>query len=67
VMLGFIIGYRVLCFVILWFRCYRRRWNCSSAFCSCFYCFYSIFFEDQASLHNLSTLLVYLHVIISKR
>ncbi|KAF9672752.1 hypothetical protein SADUNF_Sadunf11G0077000 [Salix dunnii] len=25
VMLGFIIGYRVLCFVILWFRCYRRR------------------------------------------
>ncbi|KAJ6724531.1 ABC TRANSPORTER G FAMILY MEMBER 28 [Salix viminalis] len=25
VMLGFIVGYRVLCFVILWFRCYRRR------------------------------------------
>ncbi|KAJ6894202.1 ABC transporter G family member 10-like [Populus alba x Populus x berolinensis] len=25
VMLGFIIGYRVLCFVILWFRCSRRR------------------------------------------
>lgn len=25
VMLGFIIGYRVLCFLILWFRCYRTR------------------------------------------
>ncbi|KAJ7014623.1 ABC transporter G family member 10-like [Populus alba x Populus x berolinensis] len=25
VMLGFIIGYRVLCYVILWFRCYTRR------------------------------------------
>uniref|UniRef100_A0A6N2NLA7 ABC transporter domain-containing protein n=1 Tax=Salix viminalis TaxID=40686 RepID=A0A6N2NLA7_SALVM len=25
VMFGFIIGYRVLCFVILWFRCCRRR------------------------------------------
>ncbi|RYR50649.1 hypothetical protein Ahy_A07g037276 isoform A [Arachis hypogaea] len=25
VMLGFIIGYRVLCFCILWFRCYRTR------------------------------------------
>ncbi|KAK7244196.1 hypothetical protein RIF29_39014 [Crotalaria pallida] len=25
VMLGFIMGYRVLCFLILWFRCYRAR------------------------------------------
>ncbi|XP_059661437.1 ABC transporter G family member 10 [Cornus florida] len=25
VMLGFIIGYRVLCFLILWYRCYRIR------------------------------------------
>lgn len=25
VMLGFIIGYRVLCFLILWYRCYRTR------------------------------------------
>ncbi|KAE9585151.1 putative phosphonate-transporting ATPase [Lupinus albus] len=25
VMLGFIVGYRVLCFFILWFRCYRTR------------------------------------------
>ncbi|KAK3012503.1 hypothetical protein RJ639_007989 [Escallonia herrerae] len=25
VMLGFITGYRVLCFLILWFRCYRTR------------------------------------------
>lgn len=25
VMLGFIVGYRVLCFLILWFRCYRTR------------------------------------------
>uniref|UniRef100_A0A803QHE6 ABC transporter domain-containing protein n=1 Tax=Cannabis sativa TaxID=3483 RepID=A0A803QHE6_CANSA len=25
VMLGFIVGYRVLCFLILWYRCYRTR------------------------------------------
>ncbi|KAI3856455.1 hypothetical protein MKW98_008907 [Papaver atlanticum] len=25
VMLGFIFGYRVLCFLILWYRCYRTR------------------------------------------
>lgn len=25
VMLGFIVGYRVLCFLILWYRCYRNR------------------------------------------
>lgn len=25
VMLGFIVGYRVLCFLILWYRCYRSR------------------------------------------
>lgn len=25
VMLGFIVGYRVLCFLILWYRCYRAR------------------------------------------
>ncbi|KAF3442429.1 hypothetical protein FNV43_RR16345 [Rhamnella rubrinervis] len=25
VMFGFIIGYRVLCFLILWYRCYRTR------------------------------------------
>lgn len=25
VMLGFVLGYRVLCFLILWFRCYRTR------------------------------------------
>ncbi|KAL5565197.1 hypothetical protein UlMin_028361 [Ulmus minor] len=25
VMLGFIVGYRVLCFLILWYRCYRKR------------------------------------------
>ena len=25
VMLGFVIGYRVLCFVFLWFRCHRMR------------------------------------------
>lgn len=25
VMLGFIIGYRVLCFIILWFRCHKTR------------------------------------------
>ncbi|WOK91376.1 hypothetical protein Cni_G00067 [Canna indica] len=25
VMLGFVCGYRILCFLILWFRCYRMR------------------------------------------
>lgn len=25
VMLGFIIGYRILCFLILWYRCYKSR------------------------------------------
>ncbi|XP_062096957.1 ABC transporter G family member 10 [Humulus lupulus] len=25
VMLGFIVGYRVLCFLILWYKCYRTR------------------------------------------
>ncbi|XP_050369584.1 ABC transporter G family member 10 [Argentina anserina] len=25
VMLGFIVGYRILCFLILWYRCYRNR------------------------------------------
>ncbi|KAM0070902.1 putative ABC transporter, AAA+ ATPase domain, ABC-2 type transporter [Helianthus debilis subsp. tardiflorus] len=25
VMLGFIVGYRVLCFIILWFRCHKAR------------------------------------------
>ncbi|XP_057952312.1 ABC transporter G family member 10 [Malania oleifera] len=25
VMLGFIVGYRVLCFLILWYRCYRTK------------------------------------------
>ncbi|OAY82784.1 ABC transporter G family member 10 [Ananas comosus] len=25
VMLGFVLGYRIICFVFLWFRCYRMR------------------------------------------
>uniref|UniRef100_A0A0A9AN64 Uncharacterized protein n=1 Tax=Arundo donax TaxID=35708 RepID=A0A0A9AN64_ARUDO len=25
VMLGFVVGYRVLCFAFLWFRCHRMR------------------------------------------
>jgi hypothetical protein len=24
-MLGFVVGYRLLCFVFLWFRCHRMR------------------------------------------
>jgi hypothetical protein len=58
VMLGFIIGYRVLCFVILWFRCYRRRWTYRSNICYCFS--YSLFLNRSSQCTQFIYFSIYL-------